>query len=153
MNTLHRTLILGVASVGLGVAAMPSFAEPSTSVPTTHHAGRLGTHADRFAERMAKREVRLHDRLKLTAAQEPAWTAFVDEMKSTAGPRPQMRHGRSLTAPQGAERMAELMKVRAQQAADRVAPIKEFYATLLPEQRKIFDDQSQPHHHHFGERR
>jgi Spy/CpxP family protein refolding chaperone len=112
--------------------------------------GATGQHGANFAERMAKRQAKLHDKLAVTPAQEGAWQLFTARMQATVTPRSDVRPAKALTAPERAERKAAFLQVAQQQAASRVQPIKEFYAVLSPEQQKIFDSQFQGRRHHHG---
>ena len=147
MNTLRKGLVIAVATFGLGTfaAAAPS---QVAQAPVTSSAS--GQHGEKFAERMAKRQAKLHDKLALTPAQEGAWQSFTARIQATVPTRSDARPAKTLTAPERAERKAAFLQVAQQQAASRVQPIKEFYAVLSPEQQKIFDSQFQGRRHHFG---
>jgi len=147
MNTLRKGLVIAIATLGLGTmaAAAPSLV---AQAPVTSSAS--GQHGEKFAERMAKRQAALHDKLALTPAQEGAWQLFTARMQATAPMRSDVRPAKALTAPERAERKAAFLQVAQQQAASRVQPIKEFYAVLSPEQQKIFDSKFHGRRHHFG---
>jgi hypothetical protein len=94
---------------------------------------------------MDKRHAALKAQLKLTAAQEPAWTAFMEAHKMPMGKmaKPDMPDMSKLTTP---ERIDKMKEVRAQRMSDmaaamdqRGAATKTFYAALTPEQQKLFD--------------
>lgn len=100
--------------------------------------------------RMDKRHAALKTELKLTAAQEPAWTAFLESHKSPAGMKGQppaaMPDLAKLTTPERIDKMKEL---RAQRMSEMTAAMdkraeatKTFYAVLTPEQQKVFDTQA-----------
>jgi periplasmic protein CpxP/Spy len=147
MNTLRKSLVIAIASLGLGTmaAAAPSLV---AQAPVTSSAS--GQHGEKFAERMAKRQAALHDKLSLTPSQEGAWQLFTARMQATAPTRSDVRPAKAMTAPERAERKAAFLQVAQQRAAGRVQPIKEFYAVLSPEQQKTFDSQFQGRHHHHG---
>jgi hypothetical protein len=149
MNTLRKGLVIAIATLGLGTIAAAAPDQPAQAPGTSWHSGASGQHGQKFAERMAKRQAALHDKLALTPAQEGAWQAFTARMQATVSTRSDARPAKTLTAPERAERKAAFLQVAQQQAASRVQPIKEFYAVLSPEQQKIFD-QFQGHRHHFG---
>lgn len=105
---------------------------------------------ERMKERMAKREAELRDKLKLTAAQEPAWKTFTEKMKPGNPPaRPDRAEMEKLTAPERMEKALAMMKEREKRMTERVAAVKEFYVVLTPEQQKVFDAEfaKRPHHH------
>ena len=150
MNTLRKGLVIAIATLGLGTIAAAAPDQVAQAPATSWHSGASGQHGEKFAERMAKRQAALHDKLALTPGQEPAWQAFTAKMQATVPTRSDARPAKPLTAPERAERKAAFLQVAQQQAASRVQPIKEFYAVLSPEQQKIFDSQFQGHRHHFG---
>ncbi len=147
MSTLRKSLVIAIASLGVGTmaAAAPSLV---AQAPVTSSAS--GQHGEKFAERMAKRQAALHDKLLLTPSQEGAWQLFTARMQATAPTRSDVRPAKAMTAPERAERKAAFLQVAQQRAAGRVQPIKEFYAVLSPEQQKTFDSQFQGRHHHHG---
>jgi protein CpxP len=150
MNTLHKGLVIAIATLGLGTVAAAAPDQVAQVPGTSVQSGASGQHGQKFAERMAKRQAALHDKLALTSAQEAAWQAFTAKMQATVPTRSDARPAAPLTAPERAERKAAFLQVAQQQAASRVQPIKEFYAVLSPEQQKIFDSQFHGRRHHFG---
>ena len=97
---------------------------------------------------VAKHHADLKAKLKITPAQEAAWTAFTDAMK----PNTKMRENRpdraelaKLSTP---ERIDKMKALRAQHMSEMQAAMdkrddatKTFYATLSPEQQKVFDSE------------
>ncbi len=150
MNTLHKGLVIAVASLGLGTVAIAASGQSAPSHGGACHWGGFGQQGAKSAERMAKRQAAMHDKLQLTAAQEPAWQSFTAKMQATVPAQPAARPTAPLTAPERADRMAAFLQTAQQQAAIRAQSIKDFYAVLSPEQQKTFDSQLQGHHHHFG---
>jgi hypothetical protein len=150
MNTLRKGLVIAIATLGLGTIAVAAPDQVAQAPGTSWHSGASGQHGEKFAERMAKRQAALHDKLALTPAQEAAWQVFTARMQATAPTRSDARPATALTAPERAERMAAFLQIAQQRAASHVQPIKEFYAVLSPEQQKIFDSQFQRRRHHFG---
>src|SRR5436190_21462464 len=151
MNTLRKGLVIVIAALGLGTIAAAAPNQVAQAPGTSLQSGATSQHGEKFAERAAKRQAALHDKLVLTSAQEPAWQAFVARMQGTAAARPDVLPGaKPLTAPERAERKATFLQVAQQQAASRVQPIKDFYAVLSPEQQKIFDKEFHGRRHHHG---
>ncbi|WP_304727275.1 Spy/CpxP family protein refolding chaperone [Rhodoferax sp.] len=99
--------------------------------------------------RMDTRHAALKAQLKLTPAQEAAWTDFLASHKVPAGMKGQpaaMTDMAKLTTPERLDKMKEL---RAQHLAEmttamdkRTDATKTFYAVLTPEQQKVFDAQA-----------
>jgi hypothetical protein len=150
MNTLRKGLVIAIATLGLGTIAVAASDQVAQVPGTSWQTGASGQHGEKFAERMAKRQAALHDKLALTPGQEAAWQAFTAKMQATVPARSDARPAKPLTAPERAERKAAFLQVAQQQAAGRVQPIKEFYAVLSTEQQKIFDSQFHGRRHHFG---
>lgn len=116
----------------------------------------------RMGEHFAKRQAELKAKLKLTADQEGAWTAFNTAMTPpnlASMPRMNPADMQNLTTPQRIEKMQALKAERDAQMTKRLDATKVFYGTLTPEQQKVFDAQSmrgmhggQGGHHRMGPR-
>jgi len=115
----------------------------------------------RMQEHRAKRLAALKEKLKLTSAQESAWTTFASASQPPAGARP-ARMDRAefakLTTPERLERMQARHAERSARFAKRAEATKTFYAALTPEQQKTFDAETvhagmhghRGHHGHGG---
>ncbi|MDB5895242.1 MAG: hypothetical protein JWQ88_2773 [Rhodoferax sp.] len=173
-NSSFKHLVLAglLASVGMAASAQttspaapatpPSTMADKAAPPPAQHARsgeRMGWHDPaKMQARMAKRAAELKAKLKLTPAQEPAWTSFTASMQPPA-PHARMEHGEmeKLTTP---ERIDKMRAMRAQRSAEmdkRADAVKTFYATLTPEQQKVFDSNAMMHRgghdgHHGGDR-
>lgn len=103
---------------------------------------------ERMQERRTKRLAALKEKLKLSSAQEGAWSAFTTATQPPAGPRPHMDRAEfaKLTTPQRLERMQARQAERSAMFAKRADATKTFYATLSPDQQKTFDTETA----HFG---
>ena len=135
MTKLHKSIVIGLAAAGLGIASVSAFADKE-------HCGPMGNDGG-FSQRMEKHQARLHDELKLTPDQEAAWTAFVAKMAPPdAAGKPDWSALSALPAPERMEQMVSRMKEREAQMEQRLAALKEFYAVLTPEQQKLFDAQN-----------
>ncbi|MDR3371922.1 Spy/CpxP family protein refolding chaperone [Rhodoferax sp.] len=100
----------------------------------------------RMQAMMEKRQAVLKAQLKLTPAQEGAWTAFIDSMKPAAmAPmqRPDPVDMAKLTTPERLDKMKALrdehMKTMTALMDKHVEATKTFYAALTPDQQKVFD--------------
>jgi Spy/CpxP family protein refolding chaperone len=96
----------------------------------------------------------LHDSLQLTAAQESAWKTFTDKLQPEE--RPAMPDRSEITGKSVPERLdmaLSMVKQREGAFESRVAAIKQFYATLTPQQQTVFNEQFMPAHggHHGSE--
>ncbi len=150
MNTFRKSIVIVVASLGLGTAAFAASDPGARPAGEGCHGGTFGSHGAKSAEGMAQRQAALHDKLKLSPTQEAAWKTFTDKLQATAPIRPEAAPVATMTAPERADRMAASLQTAQQQAITRAQAVKEFYATLSSEQQKIFDSQFQGRHHHFG---
>ena len=113
----------------------------------------FGSHQERMAERVAKRQAELKAKLKITPAQEGAWTSFAAAMQppaNLAGGMMGMRHDPKvkadmdkLTTPERIDKMrtlrAERMTAMTAEMDKRGAATKAFYAVLSSEQKAVFD--------------
>jgi protein CpxP len=165
-NSRFKHLVLAglLATVGLAASAQgvaPPAANAAPAAPMAEKAGpphgghgprgeRMGRHDPaKMQAYVAKRLTALKEKLKLTPAQEPAWTSFAGSMQP---PAPGTAHGRiergemaKLTTP---ERIDKMRAMRAQRAAEmdkRGDAAKTFYAALTPEQQKVFDANAMQH--------
>lgn len=135
-----------------------------------HHAHQMdrGERVERMKARMAERQAKLKADLNLSAAQEPAWNAFVVRMQAVKGPDGQQRqkgqrersNWSELTTPERLDKMQARMAEREARMNQRIDAIKGFYANLNAEQQKVFDAQHMGsyqrtgmkggHRHHHG---
>jgi protein CpxP len=154
MNTVRKSIAIAVASVALaggGIAVTSSVAaSPGQGFQSVAFGSNDG---GKFAERIAKRQAALHDKLALTPAQEASWKTFTDRMQASVPAKAEPAPVADMTAPERADRMVAFLQTAEQRAATRAQAIKEFYSGLSPDQQKVFDSQFQGrhrHHHHRG---
>ena len=149
MNTLRKNVLIALAALSLGGAAVGAQAQAQAPAQHPHaaHADHAATTPEqrqaRMAERFARRRAALHDALRITPAQEPAFNAFVASMKPA-------RHGdraqwAGLSAPERLSRHIAMMQAR-------LDALNTFYSTLTPEQKKLMDRQAMHRHGEHGER-
>jgi Spy/CpxP family protein refolding chaperone len=142
MKNFKQTLLAVVLTSCCGVSAI-ALAQTAPDAPPRpqHPMGEPGKNPEQMKERFAKHQAELHDTLKITAAQEPAWKTFIQSVTPKAMPqREDFKELDKLTTPQRMEKMLEKMKEHQAALQDRLAATKTFYATLTPEQQKIFDE-------------
>lgn len=119
-----------------------------------HHGHMRNMDPARMQARMEKHQSVLKAQLKLTPAQEGAWTAFVDSMKPAAAMMPMQRPDpvemAKLTTPERLDKMKALhderMKTMTAAMDKHAQATKTFYAALTPEQQKVFDATSMQGH-------
>ena len=145
----------GVNAIAQGTDAAPAALQPGTSAPAAqnampHHGEHtMGRHdSAKMQAWMAKRQAELKARLKITPAQEGAWTTFTASMQPPArmmsGERPMAAQRTELDKLTTPERMAE-MNAEMDKRGDAT---KAFYAALSLEQQKTFDAE----HRKMGDR-
>lgn len=157
MNTFRKSLLIGLTVIGMGAASVGVQAQEAAAQVTAQAAAQHSRptpeqRAGKMAERMARHQAKLHDKLKITAAQEPAWNAFLAAGKAQQGQqgqRPQRGEFARLSAPERLEKWIAMSKQRIGMQESRLASLKTFYAVLTPEQQKTFND-SVPGGHRGG---
>ena len=102
---------------------------------------RMAEMQKKMGERHAQRMERLKAELKITAAQEPAWNAYVARTAHEPRKPAAAEDWSKLTTPQRLEKMQALHNERNAEMAKRIDATKSFYAQLTPEQQKTFDAQ------------
>lgn len=134
MNTLRKSIIIGLAALSLGAT---SFAAETTGAKPE----RQQMHA-KWGERAAAHQKQMHDLLKLTPSQESAWTTFVAATKP-AMPEPGARADwKAMPAPERMQKHIDMAKQHIAMMETHLAALKTFYAVLTPEQKKVFDANS-----------
>ena len=159
MFKLRKQLLIGITAIGISAMGMSAYAQtpaPATTAPAAGqqmHEGPSAEQRAKFAEHMAKRQAKLHDELKITAAQEGAWKTYINQMKpmrpETPMHRPSKEEWAKQTAPERMDHRIEFMKKMEARMTERAAALKKFYAVLTPDQQKILDKHfSHGHHGH-----
>lgn len=149
-----KGLLLAGLLITFGASAMAQGAPPAGqgSDPRSEHMGKHGP--AKMQARMAKHQADLKGKLKLTPAQEGAWTAYTTAMQppTAIGMRPsdaQRAEMDKLTTPEHVDKMRAMRTERITQmnaAMDkRGDAAKALYAVLTPEQQKIFDAEHKKH--------
>ncbi len=149
MKPVFKSLIIAGLLATAGFAA---YSQSPGGMGMMDHdgGGRMGHMGQRdpakMEQMMAKRAADLKAKLKITPAQEGAWTAFTSAMKPPAdmmAKRPDRAEMDKLTTP---ERIDKMQALRTQHMADMQANMakrdeatKTFYGTLTAEQKKVFD--------------
>lgn len=149
MNTLRKSFVIGLTVIGLSSA----FAAQAQDVAAPHHREYAATKFDpaKRAEHFAQRQQKLHDALKLTAAQETAWNAYIAAIKpQTPVGRADRTDFKSLPAPERMEKRLERHKEHLAKQESHLAALKTFYAVLTPEQQKVFDQATVHQGRHHG---
>lgn len=166
LATLNGFVLAGLLATAGGSAmaqgapatapAAPTATTQAAPAPDRHHTMGQRDPAKMQAW-MAKRQADMKAKLKITPAQEGAWTTYTAALKPPAhmGQRPmteQRAEFDKLTTP---ERIDKMQALRTQRMTEMNAAMnqrgdatKTFYATLSPEQQKTFDAE----HRKMGQR-
>ena len=180
MNTIRKNIVTALAAVGIAAASLGVQAQAQAPLDGRHgHAmskeqrqakraefaalspeqrqARMAEFKAKRLEHRAARQAKLQEALKLTAAQQPVWQAFVASMTppqkgERAGQRLDQEQRAALTAPQRLERRIAMQKQRTARLEARLSALNSLYSVLTPEQRKVFDEQKQGRggRHHGG---
>jgi protein CpxP len=148
MNTFRKSILIGLTVLGLASA---SFAVQAQDGRPGHAATQEQRQA-KWSEHSARRQAKVHDALKLTAAQEPAWTTYQAAIKPVRGTRGDRAAWAGLSAPARMEKMIAMSKQRTAMMESRLGALNTFYAVLTPEQKKVFDENSKRGGAHHGHR-
>jgi hypothetical protein len=150
------TLTLVTASLGAwamggpgGMMGQEGACDHPGGMMSRMHQGDPAKMQQRMQEHQAQRQTKLKEALKLTAAQEPAWTAFTEAMKPAMDMtklRAQRDEMQKLTTPERIDRMQALHTEREAAMKKRAEATKTFYASLTAEQKIVFDQQAMSHH-------
>lgn len=142
LHTVRKSLVIALAVIGMG-SALAAAAPEGRHGQAAHQEQSQEQRQAKWAERSAKRQAALHDSLKLSAVQEPAWAAFV------AGTGPKAHRTREergawagLSAPARMEKRLAMAKEHIAAMETRLTALNRFYAVLTPEQKKLFDANS-----------
>ncbi|MBR7070211.1 MAG: Spy/CpxP family protein refolding chaperone [Oxalobacter sp.] len=169
MNKLTRCLIIGTAALGLSASCFAAGENPAPmdsavqncECPPPHFKGKkLKGGSGWFGpEARQQRLQKLHDDLKLSSSQEPAWNDYVAVVNKDRGPRgdrPSREDFEKMTAPERLEKMLDGMKRHEARLQERLDATRTFYAKLSDAQKQVFDKEAMPHHpprHRHGKHR
>ena len=165
MKTLNKLLSAGIAVLGLGAVchttALAQPADDTAAYNCPYNDCQTNCYPDQKArhrhgpnknwkELHQQRQTALHDKLKLNAEQEKAWAAYIAATNKNMDSRKPL-HSRAdfekMNAVERMESMIDRMKTHEQAMTEQLGALKTFYASLTPEQQKIFDAESmyRPH--------
>ena len=146
-NKSAKMILAGMAIAALSASA---YARGGEDCGYGGHGGMMGGDPAKMEKMHEQHLATLHDKLKLTAQQEPAWKKFTENNPmADKSARPDPAEMAKLNAPQRLEKGLEHMKTMETKMTEHLAALKEFYAVLTPEQQKTFDEQTP----RFGDRR
>ena len=148
VRSVLKPLLLASLMAASGFAALAQTTPPAgADQPAAHHGMMHNEARDpaKMQAMMAKHHTALKEKLKLTAAQEGAWTSFTTAMKPPADMGKRRMDMRAemdkLTTPERIDKMRAMRATRDAEMDKRADAVKTFYAVLTPEQKKVFDSQ------------
>ena len=156
LASLNGLVLAGLlATAGASAMAQGAPAGPAAAgMPAGPQAGHMGRHDPaKMQASIAKRQAELKAQLKITPAQEGAWTAYTAALQPPAhGARPTPEQRAEFDKLSTPERIDKMRALRTQRMADMAAAMdkrdeatKAFYAALTPAQQKTFDAEHKKH--------
>ncbi len=148
-RTLISRSLVALAFVGsLGAVSAPVWSQPASSDQSAT-ATDPATRQARFREHMQTRLDRMAERLKITADQQPAWTAYRQTVEGLIGAGP--------VKPAADADAAAIARLRAQRAAEHAQKLSQLadataalQQALTPEQQTVLNEMARrsgrPHH-------
>lgn len=135
-KTLQRLLIATTAAALLGAAPAMAHKAREGGDPAQQH--------QRMEKRMTEHQQKLKADLKLTPAQESAWSRYTEAFKRPATPaqRPDRDAMARMTTPERLDHMQTRKTERDAHMNRVVEATRALYAALTPEQQKVFDQRS-----------
>lgn len=162
MKSVFKPVLLAAVLASAGFAAFSQ--SPAGDMMGMGAGGMHGGHGHermgqmdpaKMQARFDKRNADMKAALKITAAQEGAWTNYTAAMKPPVDlmtKRPDRAEMDKLTTPERIDKMKTLRAEHMSAMDKRADATKAFYATLTPEQKKAFDDNTMRHHGSEGRR-
>lgn len=138
MTTIRKHFLIAAAVLGLAGTAS------AADSPAASHG--------QWAERAAARQQRLHEALRLTPSQESAWQAWLAAApRHEGGARADRGAWKTMSAPQRLELQIARSRQHTERMEARLAALQPLYASLTPEQKKLFDEQRGQRRGHRGQ--
>lgn len=149
MNTIRKSILIGLTVIGM-TGSLAARADDTTPAPGRHGAAVSQEQMQaKMSEMFAKHQAKLHDELKLTAAQEGAWSTYQAAIKPVA---PAARADRGtfakLSAPDRMAKMLDMSKQHIATMETHLAALTAFYGQLTPAQKTVFDAKAMGGGHH-----
>lgn len=117
---------------------------PPTSARNEAGNGGAAAGAPNALDRVEQQVDRLHRQLKITSAQEPAWTQFAETMRTNARHLEQLYQDRAerfenMSAVENVKNYREIVQAQAEDLSKRVATFQTLYESLSPDQKQSAD--------------
>ena len=160
MNNLKKKIILGCAAISIAAFTFAANADDHHWNSCKDQANKEECMHAQMEKFRTEHEQKLHDELKITAAQEPAWKALTDNfheqmeaMRADHKTLPSHADMEKLSAPDRLQNHLAMMQKKMAMMQNHLTALKSFYAVLTPEQQTIMNNEiarmerHQRHHH------
>ena len=158
MTTLKKRLTLCLAVLSFTSVFFVASAEEHQWNDCKDPATKEACMHTQMDKHIAEHEARLHDELKLTAAQEPAWKSFTDSMHQQRlameadhqahRAAPSHADMENMSAPDKLEHHLAMMQKHLTAMQAHLTALKSFYTVLTPEQQTIMNKEIRRFAHH-----
>ncbi len=136
----HRLLAAALlAGLSLAAAAQTPPPPPAGPAPQVQRGPGGPDMRERMQEHMARRLGHLKEALRITPAQEGAWTAFTTALRPGNMQRPDIGEMARLPTPERIDRMRQMRAQRNAEQDRRGEATKVFYGQLAADQKRVFD--------------
>jgi hypothetical protein len=139
------TMTMGLALLATGAAHAQMGSSMSSEGHGMHMQEQANNHknsGERMHKRQQHRMEKLKQSLKLGADQAASWTAFESAMQMPAMAHPDHKAMANMATPERLDAMNKMKTERDAQMQKRQDATRTFYASLNPEQKKIFDSET-----------
>lgn len=163
MKSVYKKIILSCAVLGFASIATLASAHDKPWDACKTAADPHECMQTKMVQHMQEHETKLHDALKLSAAQEPAWKTYTESMhqqitamQADHKAMPTRAEREKMTAPDLLQQHLDNMQKHSVAMQSHLAALKTLYAALNPQQQATIntDAQKMMHHHekHGAER-
>ena len=159
MNTLRKKLLLCSAVISIASFTFLASAEERSLNACNDQANKEECMHAQLEKRFAEHETKLHDALKLSAAQEPAWKSFTEsnhqQLLTTEADhkiRPSPADLEKMSAPEQLQSHLTMMQKQLAMMQNHLSALNTFYATLSSEQQQTMNTEMNnlaQHHHRY----
>ena len=158
MNTMKKRLLISCAALSLVSITLLASAQERSGSDCKTQTNAQDCRQAKMAEFQAKHVAKLHDALKITAAQEPAWKSFTDSVHPQVAMMPPAKISREemekMSAPERLEKHLAMQQKHLEMMQTHLAALKTFYAVLTPEQQTVMNKEvahmERQHHGKMG---
>jgi hypothetical protein len=155
MKSMKKKMMFGCAAIGFATLTLLTYAKEHEYEACEKEADKEQSMMMHMEKSHAKRMAKLHEALKLTSSQEPAWKAFsesanqnMEAMKADHQPMLSETEMKKMSAPERLEKHIAMMQKRLTIMQSQLSALKTFYAVLKPEQKAVMDKEAE-HMAHF----